>query len=476
MIIGRENELRRLCEAYESETSEFVAVYGRRRVGKTFLVREAFDYRFTFQHSGLANEPKRRQLSSFRDSLVKQGSRRVAVPHTWFEAFDLLEEFVASSSDDRKVIFIDEMPWMDTSQSHFVSALEHFWNGFASARRDVLLIICGSASSWIVNNVFKNHGGLHNRVTKRIHLHPFDLHQCELLARHRRLSFTRYELLQCYMIMGGVPYYWSGLRKGLSLSQNIDALFFSPDGDFVDEFNALYASLFRHPEPYVSVIEALARKRAGMTRAELISSAAGSSSGNLTLVLQNLENCDFIASYNAYGHTKRGIVYQLRDNFTLFYLKFMKDKKVKDSHFWLNTVNTPQRNVWEGLAFEMVCFEHVPQIKQRLGIAGVMTDVFSWRVADDEVEGPGAQIDMLIDRADRVVNLCEMKFAGQEFLIDKSVDSGIKWKRGRFVRATRCKSSVHITFITPFGLVRNAYANEVQSQITAEDLFLPLWE
>ena len=207
MIIGRENELMRLQDAYDSKYSEFVAVYGRRRVGKTFLVREKFNYRFTFQHSGLANEKKQQQLSSFRDSLVKQGFRQTAVPATWFDAFNLLEEFISASSDEKKVIFIDEMPWMDTPQSHFVPALEHFWNGFASARRDVLLIICGSATSWMVKNVFKNHGGLHNRVTKRIHLHPFDLHECELLAQQRHLAFSRYELLQCYMILGGIPYY-----------------------------------------------------------------------------------------------------------------------------------------------------------------------------------------------------------------------------------------------------------------------------
>lgn len=473
MIIGREKELQTLQVAYDSDYSEFVVVYGRRRVGKTFLVREKFNYQFTFQHAGLANEGKRQQLTSFRDSLVKQGFRPASVPATWFEAFNLLEEFIAASPDSRKVVFIDEMPWMETPQSHFVPALEHFWNGFASARKDVLLIVCGSATSWIVKNVFNNHGGLHNRVTRRIHLHPFTLHECELLAQARQLALSRYDLLQCYMVMGGVPFYWNGLKKGLSVSQNIDTLFFARDGELRNEFNALYASLYTHPETYVRVISALAAKRIGMTRNEIIEAGRLASSGKLSVVLENLENCDFIRSYQGFGASKKCTIYQLTDNFTLFYFKFMANHDGEDEHFWSHMERSSQRAAWQGLAFEQVCFAHLSQIKQSLGISGVMTKAYSWRALDDEERGPGTQIDLIIERADKVINLCEIKFAAQEYLIDKAYDMKLRWKRARFVNDTGTRASVHLTFISTFGLVPNGYANEVQSQVTADDLFLP---
>ena len=471
MFIGREKEICTLQQAYDSEYSEFVVVYGRRRVGKTFLVREKFNYNFTFQHSGLANEKTSQQLISFGDSLKKYGLQNATTPVTWFDAFHQLEALITESKDTKKVVFIDEMPWMDKPRSHFVSALEHFWNGFASARKDILLIICGSATSWMIKNVFMNRGGLHNRVTKRIHLHPFTLHECEEYAIARNLAFSRYELLTCYMVMGGIPYYWAALQKGLSADQNIDALFFGPDADFRTEFDELYASLFFHPEAYINIISTLGQKRIGMTRNELIKEGKIKSNGKLTSILRDLENCDFIRSYQAFGKTKNDSIYQLTDNYTLFYFKFIKNNPVHNAHFWINSIGTGIRNAWEGLAFEQVCFAHIPQIKQKLGIGGVVTKESSWRVQTNEELGPGAQIDMLIERSDHVINICEIKFASEEYLIDKEYDLKLRWKRGRFARTTKTKSGLQLTMITTMGLVPNGYANEIQSQVTADDLF-----
>lgn len=471
MIIGRYREMQILQEAYDSEYSEFVAVYGRRRVGKTFLVREKFNYTFTFQYSGIANEKTRQQIIGFHAALIKQGLKKCPIPKNWFEAFSLLEEFINQSTDRRKVVFIDEMPWMDGPHSHFVSALEHFWNGFASARRDVLLIICGSATSWMVNNVFRNHGGLHNRVTRRIHLHPFTLHECELLAESKNLAYSRYEVLQSYMALGGIPYYWAALQKGMSADQNIDWLFFNPDGELYGEFNELYASLFKKPEGYIKVIETLATKRMGMTRKEIISEGKLESSGRLSTILDDLESCDFIRSYVAFDEKKNNVIYQLTDNYTLFYFKYIQNNKSGDFHFWANSNNTPVRNSWQGLAFEQVCFAHAQQIKNKLGIGGVSTKICSWHANNDDELGPGAQIDMLIDRADNVINICEMKFSDSKYLISKEDYDNLKWKRQRFAATTGTKKSLHLTMVTNDGIASNKYSGAIQSEVIADDLF-----
>ena len=266
MVIGRKKELEQLVEAYESEYSEFVAVYGRKRVGKTFLVREAFDYRFTFQHAGLSKSNMKKQLAAWKSSLADAGMNVRATPKSWIEAFDLLKELIRNSEERKKVVFIDEMPWMDTKRSEFVPALEHFWNGWASGRKDVLLIVCGSATSWIINKVIKNHGGLHNRVTHRVHLRQFTLNECEKYAESLKLKLTRKQVMECYMVMGGVPFYWSLMNKRLGMSQNIDALFFEEDAVLKGEFDELYSSLFREPEIYVSIVKTLGEKKVGMLR------------------------------------------------------------------------------------------------------------------------------------------------------------------------------------------------------------------
>jgi len=471
MIIGRKRELEKIREAYDSEYSEFVAVYGRRRVGKTFLIRECFNYTFTFEYSGLANASNREQLKEFRNSLVKQGYRKSRTPSNWYDAFSLLEDFIKQSSDEKKTVFIDEMPWMDAPRSHFVSALEHFWNGFASARRDVLLIICGSATSWMVKNVFKNHGGLHNRVTYRIHLHQFSLFECEQYAEIRNLAFSRQEILLCYMVFGGIPYYWHALDKGKSADQNIDWLLFNPDGELYGEFNELYMSLFSRPEGYIKVIKTLGTKRIGMTRNELIEEGGLETGGKLSTILENLINCDFIRAYQPFNSKKNNTVYQLVDNYTLFYFKYIKENTEADINFWSHNLNTPIRNSWQGLAFEQVCYEHVQQIKQKLGISGIVTKICSWNVKSDDEHGPGAQIDMLIDRADNVINICEMKFTDTPYLLTKSDNENLKWKRCRLLSTTGTKKSIHLTMITTEGIVKNKYSGEIQSEVTSDDLF-----
>lgn len=471
MIIGRKREQKELLKAYESEYSEFVAVTGRRRIGKTFLVRETFDYKFAFQHSGLANQNTRAQLREFRLSLIRCGLKKCRIPVDWSDAFFLLSQLLDQQKDGKKVVFIDELPWMDAPRSNFVSAIEHFWNGYAAARKDILLIICGSATSWIINNVFKDHGGLHNRVTYRINLAPFTLSECEQYAQNRHLGMSRYGVLECYMVMGGVPFYWSMLERGKSVAQNIDALFFSPTGKLHYEYSELYKSLFKNPEPYIKVVEILGTKRIGMAREELINEGGLANNGLLTRVLEDLETCGFIRKYNYQGIKHMTAIYQLIDNYTLFYYKFLHNRAGLDENFWSINLNTPVRNAWEGLAFERVCFEHIRQIKLALGIAGVTTQIYSWRAKDDPVYGDGAQIDMVIDRADQIVDLCEMKFSTAEYAIEKSDDESLRHKARRFSEAQKGYKAVHTILITPFGIKRNMYQHSVQNVVTAEDLF-----
>lgn len=470
MMIGRIDEQRRLREAFESEYSEFVAVYGRRRVGKTFLVREQFHYKFTFQHTGLARKSTREQLQSFQLSLRRQGYTKAPLPGNWIEAFDMLKDLIEWSKDRRKVVFIDEMPWMDAPRSSFLPALENFWNSFASARKDVVLIACGSATSWIVRKLLKNKRGLHNRITYRIHLQPFTLNECEQYAKQRKLGMSRLQLMEGYMALGGIPYYWSLLDKSKSLAQNIDRLFFSKDGELKGEYYELYASLFNHPEKYVAVIETLGKKRSGLSREEIIKEGKLESNGKLSEILEDLENCGFIRKYNMIGMKSKGALYQLIDCYTLFYFRFIQNNNSNDEHFWSKSIGTGEYNSWCGLAFERLCLLHSRQIKTKLGISGIISSEYAWWT--DQKDGKrGAQIDLLIDRNDGVINLCEMKYTKVPFQIDASYEANLLNKRARFIEATQTRKAVHITMVSSQGLERNAYADEIQSEVSGGDLF-----
>ena len=372
--------------------------------------------------------------------------------------------------EEKKVIFIDEIPWLDTPRSGFLSALEYFWNSFASARKDVLLIICGSATSWIINKVLKNHGGLHNRVTYRIHLQPFTLYECEQYAKYLGMRASHYDLIEYYMILGGVAFYWSRLDKGLSVAQNIDNMIFSETGFLHNEFNELYDSLFNEPESYLKIIHALGTIRIGMTRDELVKEGGISSNGKLTRMLEDLTECGFIKRIPSYGGKAKDDLIQLVDNFTIFYYKYMKENLNNDEHFWSNSYNSTIRSAWTGLAFERVCFQHIPQIKQAMGIAGVATQCYSWKAKGDALSS-GTQIDMVLDRRDNIINICEMKFSKGEYTITKDYAMSLNNKVERFIESTKNKKTILLTMITTNGVVHNEYWNQIQCDITADELF-----
>ena len=470
-MIGRKDEINRLNRAFESGESEFVTIYGRRRIGKTFLVNETFGDRMSFRHAGVKNGTRAQQLEQFRFSLCRQGRWDCPKLKSWMEAFFELECLLESMPEGRKVVFLDEMPWMDTVRSGFLIALEGFWNGWATARKDILLIACGSATSWIVKNILRNKDGLHNRVRTRIKMFPFTLGECEQYAVERSLAYDRIAIAECYMAFGGVAYYWSLLEKGLSPEQNFNQLFFGPQDGLRLEFDELYSSLFSNPEPYQSIVTVLGDNRAGLTRDEIAAATGIESGGDLTRYLANLEECGFIRKYCPVDGGKNGGTYQLIDNFTLFYLQFVRDEKSRTGDFWTARVSEGRKNEWRGHAFERLCMEHVQQIKSRLGISGVYTEVYSWyRAASRDVRG--AEVDLLIDRRDGIVNLCEMKYSGMgPYALKKEEDDRIQRRIQAYREVIGVKRSIHLTLITTFGLLHNAYRNHVQSEVTLDDLF-----
>lgn len=478
-MIGRAAERKLLQSLLDAEEAQFVAVYGRRRVGKTYLVRESFGYEFTFQHTGVSNESlppgerMRVQLDKFAQSLADAGFAGDVPLASWDDAFNALKAVISSSTDEKKVIFIDELSWMDTRGSGLVSALESFWNGWATARKekDVVLVVCASATYWMIENVVNARGGLHNRLTGQVHLRPFTLGECEEYLRSRSIALSRHQMLQCYMIFGGVPYYWSLLRRGRSLGQNVDELLFKDNAPLRNEYDNLYRALFDKPDQYLAIIEALATSNQGLERGEICERTGIASSGDLSKKLAELERCDFIRRYVPYGHAKKNALFQLIDNFTLFHRRFLSGG-TRDEAFWQSQVNSPAVNAWSGIAFERVCLEHVPQIKRALGVAGVHVEAGAWRCGPDADKGiRGSQIDLVIVRKDQVVNVCEMKFSEFDFVIDAAFDRDMRRKMSDFQKKTRTRYALHPTLVTTYGLVENAYSATMQAVVTAEDLF-----
>lgn len=468
-IIGRIKEQKDLKEYMASKSSEFIAIYGRRRVGKTFLVREMLGDNFAFYVTGMDNVSMQDQLLNFNLALRRSSGKEWPTVSNWLLAFDQLISYLEGLPRGNKIIFMDELPWMDTHKSGFVSALEHFWNAWASARKDIKLIVCGSATSWMIDKLINNRGGLHNRLTHRMLIEPFTLQECELYFRSKGIAYSRHEIAECYMIMGGIPFYLSQMKKGMSVAQNIDRLFFEEGAALGNEFDNLYRALFKYSEKYISIVEALVMKGKGLSRMELIKHSGLSNNGGLTTMLKELEACGFIRRYEPFGKIKKDALYQLVDFYTLFYFKFIQKNRYKDEHFWTTSLESPVHRAWSGYAFEMLCLCHIRQIKKALGISGVQSLVSSWRTESSE---EGAQIDLVIDRKDQTVNLCEMKYSIAEFVIDKKYDAVLRNKLAAFLTETKTRKSIQLTFVTTYGVKNNAYSSRVQNEVLLEDLFV----
>ena len=471
MLIGRTKEKQLLVDALHEEYSQFIAVYGRRRVGKTFLIREAYDYTFDFQFTGAAKLTARKQLVRFRRALKEHGQKDTPELTNWGDAFSELKRLINGLQTGKKVVFLDELPWMDAPRSGFLSELESFWNGWASARKDIVFVVCGSSTSWMVKKIIKNKGGLHNRLSHRISLKPFPLGLCEQLAQSRGLVLSRKQLLDAYMVFGGVPYYWSLLQKGASVTQEIDRLIFSPDGELNDEFEMLYASLFKKPEPYIRVIELLARKKMGMTRMELLAAGGFEDNGSFSDILKDLEWCGFIRSYSMMGYKKKSDLFQLIDHYTLFYYEYI-DGQRQGANYWKSMLGTPKYNTWCGLAFERTCLWHIDQIKKQLGISGILTNEYAWRCSGDENKNlRGVQIDLLIDRSDGIIDICEMKYSKEAYVISADYGRELQRKRDVLAKVTGTESAVHTIMVTTEGVAHNEEWGEIQAEVNLDNLF-----
>ena len=472
MIVGREKEIKKLQELHDSDSAELVALYGRRRVGKTFLIDNVFENNIFFRHAGLSpveRNTMREQLLHFHRSLKLSGWEKNDVPTSWLEAFYMLEDLIEQHTDRNKkvVIFIDEIQWMDTPKAKFMTGFEAFWNGWACHKNNVMVVVCGSSSSWILDKLINNHGGLYNRVTCEIKLQPFTLRECEKYFESRGVTMSRYDIVQAYMMLGGIPFYLKYLDKSLSLAQNIDSLFFAENALLKDEFDRLFITLFTNSEEMKTIVRALSEKNRGLSRKEIVQATGIEDSGDFSKKLKALVSGGFVIKYSSFGNGKREDFYKLIDPFCLFYLKFMRDKKRKN---WINIEETRKVVVWKGYAFENVCWNHISQIKDALKIGGVVTEESLWSKRGDETSD-GTQIDLIIDRKDHVVNMCEIKFYSDEFAVDKEYHLVLERRKKLLREIISAKSVVHSTLITTYGLRRNEYNGDFVSVIKMDDLF-----
>lgn len=472
-IIGRKQEKQTLGLLLDSGEPEFLAIYGRRRVGKTFLVKEYFENRcplfeLTGENGATLPEQLQNFCFAFHQTFPDEPTPRV---DSWREAFHILADTIDRVFDNRRVIlFFDELPWLAGRKSKFLSALDHLWNSWGN-RRNLLLIVCGSATSWMITKVMHNKGGLYNRVTAQIELRPFSLAEVETYLRHRGIHLVRKDILELYLCLGGIPHYLRGLRRGESVAQAIDRLCFSENGLLHNELEQLFASLFSGHKRHVAVIRALAEHRKGITRNELLRTLGEDTGGGLSRILKELERSAFISREPCFGHAKRNAIYRLIDEYCLFYLKWIEPMSGTGEGYWIRCRGNRGWQTWAALAFESVCMKHIARIKQTLGIAGVSTLHSAWR---GEAGGEATQIDLVIDRADNCINLCEMKFSRGEFRITKSYAADLARKLRVFRDATQTRKNLFLTMVTTFGCVCNRYYEElVDSDMKMDVLFGP---
>jgi len=468
-MIGRKEEQRLLYELAQNGEAELVVVYGRRRIGKTYLVRETFENKFFFNYTGAANITAKQQIKEFTRTLCEHGwvpGEDAAVPANWFDAFHALRSIISNANiDERLIIFIDEMPWMDNKKSDFVPAFEHFWNGWASGQKNIMLIVCGSAASWITKKIFRNKGGLYNRATRQILLKPFTLKECKDFYINKGINMNTQDIIESYMIFGGIPYYLQLMEKRYSLTVNIERICFGETAPLRYEFERLMDTLFSNASKYIEVLTVLHAKKKGLTRETIAGQINFGNGGNLTRILLELEECGFIRKYKPYGKVKNSALYHLSDPFSAFHLTFIHN--TKNENFWSSFTDNAKHRAWSGYAFEQVCFAHIADIKRAIGISAVHTDISSWISRSDE---KGAQIDLIIDRADRVINLCEIKFAKGPFEIDRSLDLDLRNKIESFRNETKTKKALHMTMITTYGIKPGKYTSLVQSEVNMDEL------
>lgn len=473
-IIGREREKEKLDKILRSNQAEFLAIYGRRRVGKTFLIRQHLKNHIIFELAGAKEAAKEQQLLNFFGEYLRRTQRQkeTEAPSSWHQAFEYLANYLYDlpRPEVKHVVFLDEMPWMDTPRSGFVSALEFFWNQHVSKMDHVLLIGCGSATSWIRKKLINARGGLYNRVTQRIKLIPFTLHETALFLQSLGVNLPQYQILELYMAMGGIPFYLKEVDKGKSATQLIDDICFSSQGLLREEYKQLYHSLFNNAEHHIAIIEALAAHPQGMARGD-IATATKIGESSLSKALEELSECDFISIIRPLFKKKKDAIYKLIDLYSLFYLRFIQPHQSAGNRIWEQLSKQSTYTSWSGYAFENISMMHIDQIKSALGISGVYTRHSSWKFKGNDGL-PGAQIDMIIDRADQIIHLFKAKFTMENYILTKDSAAQLRLRKTIFKQATNTKKAVFTTLLTTYPALQNKhYLEEIDSEITMDALF-----
>jgi uncharacterized protein len=468
-IIGRKAQIDVFKEALASRQSEFIAVTGRRRIGKTYLIKSFFEEAICFHVTGLQHHGTKDQLQAFANELSFRSNRMVGKPDNWIDAFAMLRQYVSEvKTDTKKVIFLDELPWMD-NQRGFLQVLAHFWNNWAAWEKNIILVIAGSSTSWIVNKVYNDTGGLHNRVTKRIWLQPFSLAETEIFLKYKGIDLLRYEIVLLYMSLGGVPFYLNEVKTGETSAQAIQRLCFAKDGILKSEFENLYAAIFRQSDIHLKIVRTLAKHNYGLGRNELLQKANIANSGSITKILEELTVTGYINYMLPYGKKSNNGIYILADFYSRFYLNFIEEKKITN---WTTQTDSQSYKIWSGLAFEWLCHMHTDQILKGLGINGISTSVSYLNIKDD-TGAITAQIDMLIDRADNAINLCEIKFYNDIYHLDQTTASTIRNRMSQLRQHIKRRKSIFPVLITPFGCSKNAhYLGLITNDLDLDTLFL----
>ncbi len=471
-MIGRQQEIKKIDLLLNSSRAQFLAVTGRRRVGKTFLIDTLLSNRYCFSMTGIQNGNINAQLLNFAVKLAEyKGTTDVVTSKSWQLAFLQLKAYLKTlNKKEKQVIFIDELPWMATPKSGFIQMLAHLWNDYLSKEAHFILIICGSATSWISKKVINDPGGLHNRLTEIIHLNPFTLKETNEFLKSKGLRFTNQEIAKIYMALGGIPFYLENLRKGESFPIAIERICFAPTGLLRNEYNNLYQALFNHADIHKAIISVLAIKPYGMTHAEILHKTGLKQSGSYQRAIEELIVSDFIVEQLPFGKKKRGVTYRLIDEYSIFYHRFIKPNKKYIPKMWQQIAASQSYKIWTRYAFEAICHKHIEAIKQALGITAVYTEISGLYVPNTDNK-EGFQVDLIIDRKDDTINLCEIKFYASVFTINKNYYQQLLQKRQRFIEHTKTKKQVFLTFISNNGLNQNDYATEIiDASIILDDL------